>query len=311
MEYHIFLKYGTRNSEDEIKRLQRLLNAKGYQLEVDGVFGMETDVAVRDFQGRNGLVIDGVVGFQTWSALNDLHKHGRPAINDAELAALKIKETFLPTRCYYQSVVPKKQIVLHHTAGGPAAQGVYSGWQSKSERVATAFVIERGGQIYQFFDDAHWAWHLGVQPNDCVKRFARGLDAQSIGIELCNWGYLTKITEKRVGGKNYYKTYVNSEVPSEEVCDLGQFWRGLEHFHKYSTAQIISMCKLVKYLADKYKIPLTGFYTPQDNWFDINQDALDGKPGLWNHTNYRTDKTDLSPQPEIIDALCALRNIYA
>lgn len=311
MEYNIFLKFGIKNSDDEVKRLQRLLNAKGYHTDVDGIFGMETDLRVREFQESNGLAKDGIVGFQTWSALNDLTIPKRAIIDHPALDGLKIKQTFLPTYCYYQSVVEKKQIVLHHTAGGPTAQPVYESWKTSANKVATAFVIERNGQIYQMFDENHWAWHLGVQQNDRVRKFAQGLDACSIGIELCNFGYLTKVTEKHIGGKSYYKTYVNSEIPSDEVCDLGQMWRGMEYFHKYSAAQIISACKLVKYLAEKHKIPLSGFYTPQDNWFDINQEALDGNPGLFNHSNYRTDKTDLSPQPEIIDALCKLKNIYA
>jgi hypothetical protein len=29
-------------------------------------------------------------------------------------------------------------------------------------------------------------------------------------------------------------------------------------------------------------------------------------PGLWNHTNVRLDKTDMFPQPELIDMLLSL-----
>ena len=310
MNFDIHLKYGGRD-EVGVKALQRQLNDLGAHLVVDGIFGNDTLIAVKDFQSKNKLTVDGVVGFQTWSALMGGEVATRPETDDAALAALKIKQTFLPKHCYNQSVVPKKQIVLHHTAGGPLAQGVYEGWKSKANKVATAFVIERGGQIYQMFDENHWAWHLGVEPNDRVKHFAQGLDAQSIAIELCNWGWLNKQKPRSVNERPVYRNYVFGEVPKEEVCDLGQVWRGLEYFEKYSAAQIIATCKLVKYLAEKHKIPLTGFCTPSDGWFDINQNALDGKTGLWNHTNYRTDKTDLSPQPEIIDALCGLKNIYA
>ncbi|CAB5220379.1 N-acetylmuramoyl-L-alanine amidase domain [uncultured Caudovirales phage] len=48
---------------------QNSLNAKGYTLTVDGVFGPQTDAAVRKFQQDRQLTADGIIGPQTWSAL--------------------------------------------------------------------------------------------------------------------------------------------------------------------------------------------------------------------------------------------------
>jgi peptidoglycan hydrolase-like protein with peptidoglycan-binding domain len=53
----------------EVKMLQVGLNAKGYRLVSDGIFGPATDNAVRQFQTDRGLQVDGIVGPRTWSAL--------------------------------------------------------------------------------------------------------------------------------------------------------------------------------------------------------------------------------------------------
>jgi hypothetical protein len=48
-----------------VKKVQGLLDAYGYQLAIDGVFGPRTDDAVRDFQSHHGCVVDGIVGPET------------------------------------------------------------------------------------------------------------------------------------------------------------------------------------------------------------------------------------------------------
>ena len=58
------------NQGKDVKYLQELLNAVNFSsLKVDGIFGVRTEAAVKEFQKKNGLVVDGIVGPQTWSAL--------------------------------------------------------------------------------------------------------------------------------------------------------------------------------------------------------------------------------------------------
>ncbi|MDQ7908266.1 DUF1906 domain-containing protein [Phytohabitans sp. ZYX-F-186] len=53
-----------------VRRLQRALTAAlSRTVAVDGVFGSQTDQAVRDYQTSRALASDGVVGGQTWGAL--------------------------------------------------------------------------------------------------------------------------------------------------------------------------------------------------------------------------------------------------
>lgn len=63
------LKYGSQGSD--VKDLQTKLNAKGYNLSVDGIFGKNTLSAVQDFQRKNKLAVDGIVGPNTTTALAD------------------------------------------------------------------------------------------------------------------------------------------------------------------------------------------------------------------------------------------------
>jgi peptidoglycan hydrolase-like protein with peptidoglycan-binding domain len=50
--------------------LQRCLRRMGFfHGPINGVFGPETDAAVKAHQGAFGLIVDGVVGDQTWSFL--------------------------------------------------------------------------------------------------------------------------------------------------------------------------------------------------------------------------------------------------
>jgi peptidoglycan hydrolase-like protein with peptidoglycan-binding domain len=55
---------------DDVKRLQELLCNNGHIIEKDGVFGKNTDIAVRNFQRQKGLKVDGIVGPETWKVLN-------------------------------------------------------------------------------------------------------------------------------------------------------------------------------------------------------------------------------------------------
>ncbi|WP_235693086.1 peptidoglycan-binding domain-containing protein [Deinococcus aquaedulcis] len=57
------------DSGRDVVTLQYLLRHRGQTLSVDGAFGTGTDTAVRNFQRANGLVVDGIVGGNTWEKL--------------------------------------------------------------------------------------------------------------------------------------------------------------------------------------------------------------------------------------------------
>ena len=61
------LRYGS--TGDEVRKLQEALNKSGYSLDVDGIFGQNTQSAVEDYQRKNGLDVDGIAGEMTQGKL--------------------------------------------------------------------------------------------------------------------------------------------------------------------------------------------------------------------------------------------------
>ena len=61
------IRYGSQGAD--VKELQKALNQNGYKLNEDGIFGANTLKAVKDYQQKNNLSVDGIVGDQTWNAV--------------------------------------------------------------------------------------------------------------------------------------------------------------------------------------------------------------------------------------------------
>lgn len=77
------IRYGA--SGNDVKKLQEKLNTAGYKLDVDGQFGSKTQAAVKDYQQKNGLTVDGIVGANTWGSLTG----GTPANKDSQSISKK------------------------------------------------------------------------------------------------------------------------------------------------------------------------------------------------------------------------------
>lgn len=68
---YIGIKFKKGDSGDEIKEIQKRLKTLGYfSGEADGKFGDDTMVAVRQFQLKNGLTVNGIVDDKTMDSLN-------------------------------------------------------------------------------------------------------------------------------------------------------------------------------------------------------------------------------------------------
>jgi peptidoglycan hydrolase-like protein with peptidoglycan-binding domain len=71
MSSHPMLKTGSSGSS--VKELQARLEANGFDPgAADGIFGPKTEAAVKGFQRKWGLAVDGIVGNATWGKLQEL-----------------------------------------------------------------------------------------------------------------------------------------------------------------------------------------------------------------------------------------------
>jgi len=65
----LLLKIGSTGAA--VKYLQTVLAKLGYNPgPIDGIFGPKTQTAVKSFQKAKGLVVDGIVGNNTWAAID-------------------------------------------------------------------------------------------------------------------------------------------------------------------------------------------------------------------------------------------------
>lgn len=78
---------------EEVKKIQQKLKNWGYYAgSVDGVYGWQTENAVRSFQKKNGLTVDGIAGQKTLNAMGIYQSSGgggsSSSANDANIELL-------------------------------------------------------------------------------------------------------------------------------------------------------------------------------------------------------------------------------
>ena len=322
----IMLKKGDRGSE--VKEVQQMLG-----ITADGIFGSGTEYSVMQFQSRNELTADGIVGPKTYEKLvnqtmgvdidtdrtdfddsddrdDKLNYLGDYTTEDG----LEIDRAYLDGNEYvkdYGKIQPEN-FFIHHTAGRNNPYNTINSWNKDDRgRVATQYCIggtsvkvgsygddKYNGTVVECFPDNYIGWHLGKVGNFNMSKY-------SSAVEINNFGYVTKKNGK-------YYTYVNSEVPESMVCDLGYEFRGHQYWHAYTKEQIECLGLLIKHVKNIYPdIDMTAGL-PQllkdgvhpKEAFGFNDDAYNGRiKGLWTHTNVRKDKYDCFPQQELVDLL--------
>lgn len=213
---------------------------------------------------------------------------------------MNIKQVPFADSNFFKEETKKKQIYLHHTAGNGNAEQVFKYWASTGERVATCVAIGTNGLIAQGYSSKYWGYHLGLKKAVFSSNGIpyQSLDKLSIGVEICNWGYL-----KEKNGK--FVNYVGVEIPMKDVTKLDKPFKGYQFWQSYTKEQIESAKELLLYWNEIYGIPLD--YN-EDIW-DVSKRALAAEPGVFTHNSVRKDKSDVYPHPELIEMLksCATK----
>ena len=295
-----------------------------FNMPVNGVFDANLKNNITEFQTKNGLLPDGIVGPLTWDKLN-IRPDEIFADTDSNTSASWIIQYPLPEGEYVDTATSKKWIILHANHGTSDPYKQIDEWaKDQRGRVGSHYVIggpnpaldinlentENDGVILQAIKDLYYGFHLGAVKNQMLQ-------TNSISIELCSAGPLTKKHDK-------YFTWYGLEVHPSQVVELNGTFKEHRYFHKYSEKQIESLKALLLLIRNRHGINLkSGIYeelikpiskpgsitTLQDiapyEWSAKNEA---GKvEGLFTHGNLNKHKLDLSPQPELSQMIRSLQ----
>ncbi|MBR0540853.1 MAG: spore cortex-lytic enzyme [Clostridia bacterium] len=151
----VLSRFGSRG--DEVRQIQTRLKKWGYYTgAVDGIFGTQTQKAVRYFQQKNGLAVDGIAGPKT-------------------LAAMGISSSSATTGSFSSNdIYLLAKVIAAEARGEPYTGQVAVGAVVLNRVEHPSFPDTIAGVVYQTgafscVTDSNWS----VEPNDTAKKAAR------------------------------------------------------------------------------------------------------------------------------------------
>jgi N-acetylmuramoyl-L-alanine amidase len=201
------------------------------------------------------------------------------------------------------------------------------------------------GKIYRCFDEKFWAVHLGGEELYHLDKSSIAIEICNYGpLSRSRNGKFINYVNSEVPadqvvkldqpfrGFLYYHRYTDAQMAAlkqllqmlatEFRIDLK---KGLQEWIKKETLKLppnLTLKDKQRWLRqhgftglDGELIVADGIKGPNTEWalaavgkssFEFNYEALNGKPGLWTHTNVRLDKFDCSPQVHLKEMLLGL-----
>jgi N-acetylmuramoyl-L-alanine amidase len=221
--------FGKGTNGPQVKQLQDALVQLKYMTKEQvatgsGIFGPQTEAAVKKFQADQKLPATGFYGDLTQAALKkELAKIDGPSKPDPKPGTFtKPPVINAPSPNFDERKgMDIDTIVIHHTSSNNGAGDLAHLRNPKSE-VSAHYMLDRDGKIYQLVGDSKRAWHAGKSELHGVPTDVNG---RSIGIEIVNAG--------------------DGKTP-------------------FTEAQYKSLTQLVGYLKQEYKVPMNNIVGHKD-----------------------------------------------
>jgi len=188
----------------------------------------------------------------------------------------------------YIGEVKKKDLIVLHFTAGTSAKSTFETWKNNPVRVATCYTVDPDGSIYELFDPAHWAFHLGVKGSNGKH------DKRSIGIEIANVGPL-KIDANKPDQLNWWpREWGTRWCRRDETSKyVPASYRGIDFFVAFPDEQLDAVGQLVRHLCERFEIRRKVPAKPHRGKCDLTRF---GKfTGVASHQNFRKDKWDIGP----------------
>ena len=123
------------DGEDDIKYMQQRLSSYAYYTgAIDGIYGKKMTSAVKEFQKRNGLKVDGRIGQNTWMKLDSTSSIGKYD-KDVDVSSISVSVNKMRQGDKGDTVVELQDLLIntwHFLKSGAATSGVFDAETTKA-----------------------------------------------------------------------------------------------------------------------------------------------------------------------------------